>query len=50
MIYDMSSAIAVNEKIALAATGLAKSKNPGRMHKNVDSQTALSGVLVIEEI
>jgi len=38
--------MAVSEKIALAATGDAKSSRPGRMLKIVVSQMARSGVWV----
>ena len=44
MIYEISRAMAVNEKIAFAATGLAKSNNPGRILNNVVAQIALRGV------
>lgn len=46
MIYDKSSAIAVNEKIAFAATGLARSRSPGRMLMIVVNQIARKGVCV----
>lgn len=39
--------MAVREKIAPAATGLARSNKPGRMLANVESQTARSGVSVL---
>jgi len=46
MMYEMSSAIAVREKMAFAATGDAKSSRPGRMLKMVVSQIARKGVWV----
>ena len=46
MMYDMSSAMAVSEKIAFAATGEAKPKRPGRMLKIVVPQMARRGVCV----
>ena len=46
MIYDRSRAMAVREKIAFAATGLAKSKRPGRIPMRVVTQTAQMGVPV----
>lgn len=46
IIYDMSRAMAVSEKMALAATGLAKSSKPGRMLKRVVAQIACIGVWV----
>lgn len=49
MIYEMSSAMAVSEKMAFAATGEAKSSRPGRMLSMVVSQMARSGVLVHSE-
>ena len=45
-IYERSSAIAVSENIAFAATGEAKSSKPGRMLKRVVSQMARRGVWV----
>lgn len=42
----MSNAMAVSEKIALAATGLAKSRRPGKMLRMVVNQTAGKGVCV----
>ena len=42
----MSRAIAVSEKIAPAATGLAKSNSPGRMLNKVVAQIAFKGVCV----
>lgn len=47
MIYEISSAIAVNEKIAFAATGLAKSSKPGSTLKIVVAQIARRGVCVL---
>ena len=47
MIYDKSSAIAVSAKIALAATGLARSRRPGSMPMRVVNQMARSGVVVM---
>ena len=44
IIYEMSSAIAVSEKIAFAATGEAKSSKPGRILKMVVSQITRRGV------
>lgn len=44
--YEISNAIAVSEKMALAAVGLAKSSKPGRMLKRVVPQIAFMGVLV----
>ena len=46
IIYDKSSAIAVAEKMALAATGLARSNKPGRMLNIVVAQIAPKGVCV----
>lgn len=46
MMYDKSSAIAVSAKIALAATGLARSRRPGRIENTVVNQIARSGVVV----
>jgi hypothetical protein len=40
----------VIEKIALAAIGLARSSNPGRMLAMVENQTARRGVWVISEV
>ena len=45
-IYERSSAIAVSENMAFAATGEAKSSKPGRMLKRVASQMARRGVWV----
>lgn len=45
-IYERSSAIAVSENMAFAATGEAKSSKPGRMLKRVVSQMARRGVWV----
>jgi hypothetical protein len=46
MMNEMSRTTAVNEKIAFAATGEAKSRKPGRILKMVVSQMARSGVWV----
>lgn len=46
IIYEISNAIAVNENIAFAATGLAKSSRPGKMLKSVVAQMAFMGVRV----
>ena len=46
MMYEMSRAMAVSEKITLTATGEAKSSKPGRMLKIVVNQTARMGVCV----
>jgi len=46
MIYERSSAIAVSEKIALTAAGLANANKPGRIEIMVDNQIARIGVLV----
>ena len=42
--YEISNAIAVSEKMALAATGLAKSNKPGTILMMVVNQTAGKGV------
>ena len=46
MMYEMSSAMAVSENIALAATGDANWSRPGRMENAVVPKIALIGVLV----
>ena len=46
IMYEISSAIAVSENTAFAATGEAKSSKPGRMLIKVVSQMARSGVWV----
>ena len=46
MMYEISNAMAVSEKMAFAATGLAKSSKPGRMLKIVVAQMAGRGVCV----
>lgn len=46
IIYDISNAIAVSEKIACAATGLAKSNKTGRTLNSVVAQIAGRGVCV----
>ena len=50
MTYDKSSAMAVIAKIALSATGLARSSRPGRMPITTTSQMARRGVWVQEEM
>jgi hypothetical protein len=50
MMYDPSRAMAVNEKIAFAAVGLAKSNNTGGMETSVTAQMARRGVNVHLEL
>ena len=46
MMYEMSRAMAVSEKIAFTATGEARPNKPGKMLKIVVNQMARRGVCV----
>ena len=48
IIYDKSRAMAVREKMALTAMGLARSRRPGMIPMSVVNQIARRGVMVHE--